>query len=137
MNIRMDYLGRSRDELELTTRIYNCFVRERINSVAELIQLRKKDLLSWRNFGKKSLAEVIKLLDSYGLELGMSLPLVPTLDEELELTLRTLDYSEGACRPNDKDGFGPASRDTESQNPAGRGSHFGIGSKDDFDDACM
>jgi DNA-directed RNA polymerase subunit alpha len=39
-----------------------------------LIQKHPQDLLKYRNFGKKSLAEIGELLNSMGLSLGMTVP---------------------------------------------------------------
>ncbi len=65
------------DELELSVRAYNCLKRASINSMAELLKKSEHDLLSIKNFGKKSSDEVIERLHHFGLDLAPS----PELDE--------------------------------------------------------
>ncbi|BAT72194.1 DNA-directed RNA polymerase subunit alpha [Thermosulfidibacter takaii ABI70S6] len=61
------------EELNLSVRAYNCLKKKGINTVGELVRLRREDLMSLKNFGKKSLEEVEKVLASLGLSLGMDL----------------------------------------------------------------
>ena len=56
-------------KLKFSARTYNCFKRYEIKTVEDLIQYTEKDLIKLRNFGKNALAEVISLLDEYGLSL--------------------------------------------------------------------
>ena len=57
------------EDLELSVRAYNCLKRASINSMAELLKKSEHDLLSIKNFGKKSSDEVIEKLHSFGLDL--------------------------------------------------------------------
>ncbi len=57
------------EDLELSVRAYNCLKRASINSLAELLKKSEHDLLSIKNFGKKSSDEVIEKLHQVGLEL--------------------------------------------------------------------
>ncbi len=66
------------EELNLSIRAYNCLKKKGINTVGELVRMKREDLMSLRNFGKKSLEEVERVLASYGLSLGME------LDKEVE-----------------------------------------------------
>lgn len=61
-------------ELELSVRSANCLREAKIHTIGDLIQKHPQDLLKYRNFGKKSLAEIGELLNSMGLSLGMTLP---------------------------------------------------------------
>ena len=61
-------------ELELSVRSANCLREAKIYKIGELVQKTPQELLKYRNFGKKSLAEIDELLKSMGLQLGMSLP---------------------------------------------------------------
>ncbi len=61
------------EELNLSVRAYNCLKKKGINTVGELVRLKREDLMSLKNFGKKSLEEVEKVLSSLGLSLGMEL----------------------------------------------------------------
>jgi DNA-directed RNA polymerase subunit alpha len=55
--------------LELSVRAYNCLKRASINSLPELLKKSEHDLLSIKNFGKKSSDEVIEKLHQVGLDL--------------------------------------------------------------------
>src|SRR3989338_4611858 len=61
-------------ELELSVRSANCLREAKIHTIADLVQKTPPELLKYRNFGKKSLAEIDELLKSMGLSLGMELP---------------------------------------------------------------
>ena len=61
-------------ELELTVRSANCLREAQIRTIGDLIQKNPQELLKYRNFGKKSLAEIEELLTSMGLQLGMDMP---------------------------------------------------------------
>jgi len=69
------------DELELSVRCSNCMAAAKIDTVKELIALTEDNMLHLRNFGKKSLDEVKKVLERYGLKLGTD---VSEIDEKLE-----------------------------------------------------
>lgn len=58
------------DDLELSVRAYNCLKRASINSMGELLKKSEHDLLSIKNFGKKSSDEVIEKLKEVGLSLA-------------------------------------------------------------------
>ena len=58
------------DALELSVRAYNCLKRASINSMSELLKKSEHDLLSIKNFGKKSSDEVIEKLKEFGLSLA-------------------------------------------------------------------
>ena len=58
-------------ELELSVRAANCLREAKIHTIGELVQKSPQELLKYRNFGKKSLAEIDELLHGMGLELGM------------------------------------------------------------------
>ena len=61
-------------ELELSVRSANCLREAQIRTIGELVQKDPQVLLKYRNFGKKSLAEIEELLTSMGLSLGMDVP---------------------------------------------------------------
>ncbi len=58
-------------ELELSVRASNCFREENIKAIVDLVKRTEEEMLSLRNFGKKSLVEVKELLVGMGLSLGM------------------------------------------------------------------
>ena len=55
------------EEMELSVRSYNCLKRAGINSIQDLIQKTKEDMLKVRNLGMKSIDEVSEKLREYGL----------------------------------------------------------------------
>jgi len=57
------------EDLELSVRAYNCLKRASINSMAELLKKSENDLISIKNFGKKSADEVVEKLREHGLDL--------------------------------------------------------------------
>lgn len=46
------------EDLELTTRTYNCLKRADITKIGQLLQMDEKDLLAVRNLGQKSIEEI-------------------------------------------------------------------------------
>ena len=62
-------LEMSIEDMELSVRSFNCLKRAGINTVEDLTRKSKEDMLKVRNLGLKSLEEVIKKLESYGLGL--------------------------------------------------------------------
>ncbi|MDD4183341.1 MAG: DNA-directed RNA polymerase subunit alpha [Candidatus Omnitrophica bacterium] len=58
-------------ELELSVRSANCLREANIKSLADLVEKTETEILSYRNFGKKSLTEVVNLLKTMGLSLGV------------------------------------------------------------------
>ena len=62
-------------ELELSVRSANCLEEARIKSIGDLVQKTEMEMLKYRNFGKKSLAEINGILGSMSLSLGMKLDL--------------------------------------------------------------
>jgi DNA-directed RNA polymerase subunit alpha len=69
--LRNDLLDRSVDELELSVRAYNCLKNADIRSIRDLVKRTERDMLSTKNFGKKSLQEIKDLLHGMGLDFGM------------------------------------------------------------------
>ena len=57
------------DELDLPTRIYNCLRNADIETIGDLIKIPKRDLMSVRNLGRKSLEVVDDKLKGKGLSL--------------------------------------------------------------------
>lgn len=60
-------------ELELSVRSANCLREAKIKSIADLVQKTEPEMLKFRNFGKKSLAEINEILNGMGLSFGMKL----------------------------------------------------------------
>lgn len=60
-------------ELELSVRSANCLREANIKTLADLVEKTEAQLLSYKNFGKKSLNEIVTLLKGMGLSLGMKI----------------------------------------------------------------
>ncbi|MFP4603752.1 MAG: DNA-directed RNA polymerase subunit alpha [Bacteroidales bacterium] len=58
-------------DLDLSVRALNCLKAAEVETLGDLVQYNKNDLLKFRNFGKKSLAELDELLDKMNLSFGM------------------------------------------------------------------
>jgi DNA-directed RNA polymerase subunit alpha len=61
------------NEIELSVRSTNCLEHAHIETIGELVVMPESRMLSFRNFGKKSLTEIKQKLDELGLSLGMDL----------------------------------------------------------------
>ncbi|MCF8259528.1 MAG: DNA-directed RNA polymerase subunit alpha [Melioribacteraceae bacterium] len=59
------------DDLELSVRSHNCLKAANIKILGDLVRKDESEMLKFRNFGRKSLAELIEIVDNYGLEFGM------------------------------------------------------------------
>jgi DNA-directed RNA polymerase subunit alpha len=59
-------------ELELSVRSANCLEAASIKTIGDLIQKTEAQMLKYKNFGKKSLAEITAILTGMGLGLGMN-----------------------------------------------------------------
>lgn len=57
------------EDLELSVRAFNCLKRANIHNIQELLLKSEADLLSIKNFGKKSADEVIERLHAFELDL--------------------------------------------------------------------
>lgn len=68
-------------ELDLSVRAYNCLKAANVKSLGDLASLEVSDMMKFRNFGKKSLAELEQLVADKGLTFGMDLSKYK-LDEE-------------------------------------------------------
>ena len=60
-------------ELELSVRSANCLKEARIKTIGELVKKSEMEMLRYRNFGRKSLSEIGKVLVDMGLTLSMKI----------------------------------------------------------------
>jgi DNA-directed RNA polymerase subunit alpha len=60
-------------DMDLSVRALNCLKAADVETLGELVQYNKNDLLKFRNFGKKSLAELEELVQNKGLVFGMNI----------------------------------------------------------------
>ncbi|HUX93177.1 MAG TPA: DNA-directed RNA polymerase subunit alpha [Ignavibacteriaceae bacterium] len=59
------------DDLELSVRSHNCLKAANIKNLAELVRKDESEMLRFRNFGRKSLAELMEIVENLGLDFGM------------------------------------------------------------------
>jgi DNA-directed RNA polymerase subunit alpha len=74
-------LKTSLSDLDLSVRAYNCLKAADVKTLGDLAKLEISDMMKFRNFGKKSLAELEQLIQEKGLTFGMDLSKYK-LDEE-------------------------------------------------------
>ncbi|MCE5238708.1 DNA-directed RNA polymerase subunit alpha [bacterium] len=60
--VRNKILDTPIEDVEFSVRTFNCLKKESINTLGELVQRTETDLLNIRNFGKRSLEEVLEKL---------------------------------------------------------------------------
>ena len=68
MQTENDHLKRGINELELSVRAVNCLKAIGVNTIKDLVQKTEPEMLKLKNFGKKSLSEIKKVLASMGLQ---------------------------------------------------------------------
>lgn len=61
------------DEMELSVRSYNCLQAAGIKNIVDLVQKEESEMLKYKNFGRKSLTELVEKLDEMGLHFGMDI----------------------------------------------------------------
>ncbi len=61
------------NDLDLSVRAYNCLKAADVRSLGDLVRLEISDMMKFRNFGKKSLAELEQLVAEKALTFGMDL----------------------------------------------------------------
>jgi len=59
-------------DMDLSVRALNCLKAADVDALGDLVAYNRNDLLKFRNFGKKSLAELDQLVETKGLEFGMN-----------------------------------------------------------------
>ncbi|MCK9282093.1 MAG: DNA-directed RNA polymerase subunit alpha [Melioribacteraceae bacterium] len=64
-------LTTSVDDLELSVRSHNCLKAANIKYLGDLVRRDESEMLKFRNFGRKSLAELIEIVENHNLEFGM------------------------------------------------------------------
>jgi len=64
-------------DLDLPVRAQNCLRAANIIYVGELVQRHEKDMVDIKNFGKKSLTDIMEALKIRGLHLGMAVDWTP------------------------------------------------------------
>ena len=66
-------LSKTIDEMELSVRSHNCLQAAGIRTIGELVSKEENEMLRFKNFGRKSLMELIEKLSDMGLNFGMDI----------------------------------------------------------------
>lgn len=66
-----DLMSQSVDELDLSVRAHNCLKAANIKTIGDLVRREESEMLKFRNFGRKSLQELVIVLEDRGLGFGM------------------------------------------------------------------
>jgi DNA-directed RNA polymerase subunit alpha len=66
-------LNQAIDEMELSVRSFNCLQAAGIKYIHELVSKEENQMLKYKNFGRKSLTELVDKLSSMGLHFGMDI----------------------------------------------------------------
>jgi DNA-directed RNA polymerase subunit alpha len=74
----MDVLNHSVEELELSVRSSNCLRDAGIRTLGDLVRKSEAEMLKYRNFGRKSLQELVDILSDMGLHFGMDVEAIMT-----------------------------------------------------------
>jgi DNA-directed RNA polymerase subunit alpha len=64
-------LSQSVDDLDLSVRAQNCLKAAQIKTIGDLVRREEMEMLKFRNFGRKSLQELVHVLEDRGLRFGM------------------------------------------------------------------
>src|ERR687883_479815 len=67
-----ELLAKPIEELDLSVRSANCLKNANIRTLGDLVQRTEREMLSTKNFGRKSLDEIKDVLASLGLSFGMT-----------------------------------------------------------------
>ena len=62
-----ELLKRTIDEMELSVRSHNCLQAAGIKFIFEMVKKEESEMLKYKNFGRKSLTELVEKLDEMGL----------------------------------------------------------------------
>lgn len=69
----VERLNKPVSELELSVRSANCLREAKIQTIEDLVRKTESEMLKYRNFGKKSLSEIKKMIEDMNLHFGMDI----------------------------------------------------------------
>jgi len=70
------------EDLELSVRVHNCLKAANISVIADLVRFQESELLKFRNFGRKSLTELIQKIKDMGVDFGMNVEFYYKFDKK-------------------------------------------------------
>jgi DNA-directed RNA polymerase subunit alpha len=98
---KYDILEKNVESMGLSVRALKCLKKLGVDYIFELIEKTEHELLNSKNFGKKSLEEIIAKLSEYDMVLGQKLP--ENIKAELEAKLATTKVEEEEDDDDDDD----------------------------------
>lgn len=98
---KYDILEKSVESMGLSVRALKCLKKLGVDYIFELIEKTEHELLNSKNFGKKSLEEIIAKLSEYDMVLGQKLP--DNIKHELEEKLSKVKVDEDNDDDDDDD----------------------------------
>lgn len=97
----IEVLNHSVEELELSVRSSNCLKDAGIKTLGDLVRKSEAEMLKYRNFGRKSLQELVDILADMGLSFGMD---VDAILRPVKSAGESLDLAEApASEPDEGD----------------------------------
>ena len=96
---KSEYLEKNVESMGLSIRALKCLKKLSVDYIIELVEKTEHELLNSKNFGKKSLEEIITKLGDFNLVLGQKLP--ENIKAELEAKLKK-EISEEGTEEKDK-----------------------------------
>lgn len=92
---KFEYLEKNVESMGLSVRALKCLKKLGVDYIFELIEKTEHELLNSKNFGKKSLEEIIAKLDEFDMKLGQKLPENIKFDLSKKLERENEEDSEG------------------------------------------
>ncbi|MGE3171223.1 MAG: DNA-directed RNA polymerase subunit alpha C-terminal domain-containing protein [Planctomycetota bacterium] len=89
------------NDFELSVRSRNCLAKMNIRTLGDLVKKTEAELLSYKNFGETSLAEIKEILKNKGLHLGMTSD--ELMSRDLGEAVETVPVTEEQPDPNSPD----------------------------------
>ncbi len=98
---KYDILERNVESMGLSVRALKCLKKLGVDYIFELIEKTEHELLNSKNFGKKSLEEIIAKLSEYDMVLGQKLPDMVKLEMEEKLSKKKIEEETDETNNND------------------------------------
>ena len=104
---KFEYLEKSVETMGLSVRALKCLKKLGVDFIFELVEKTEHELLNSKNFGKKSLEEIIAKLSEYEMVLGQKLPENIKIDLDEKLAKKKPELVEGTDDTEEMDDMDP------------------------------
>ena len=95
----LELLNHNVEELELSVRSSNCLRDAGIGTLGDLVRKTEAEMLKYRNFGRKSLQELVDILSDMGLTFGMDVDVLLEPGRVIEEAAPAVDAEEETPDP--------------------------------------